>query len=626
MNYPYYQRLNFKIILGLILSLLVIGLPFFSFFYNFHKQQLIDGLKASTTNLSKLVVGTLETAMLNEEPHLLNDEIKRLSEQSGVEQIMILNKQGELKISSQPELVSKVFKNNADSMCLVCHQYSPVTRKNTTIIKDVTGKEVFRNMNIIYNQPRCYGCHDVKEKINGILIMDLSMADMREQLTSSNKKIFSMAFIMVVITSVVLGLLVNKLILQRIKKFTDTTLRISEGNLDEVIEFRENDEIGNLADNFNKMTANLKDTLNEVKRHKDYLEHVINGIEDEIVVVDRNYKIVKANEAYLRRRQCTKDDIVGKNCSMDLHDPTNSCDKDLLSGCPARKTFEKGNLQKTLHSFPDRNGREKYLEIFCSPLRDESGEVFQVIELRRDISERKFLEEQLLHTEKLTSIGRLAASVAHEINNPLDGIQNCLDIIQKNPGDAARVNTMLELISEGIERIGLIVRRLLIFSKHHKQKMETIDLNKVIEQSLLFIKHKIDNQGIELRTSLNKGFPEVFGDSYNLSQVFINILINALDALDSKSGGLIGIETKTITQNSNQFLQVDISDNGCGITEENMERIFSPFFTTKDIEKGTGLGLSISQKIVEEHGGKIHIISKWNQGTTVSVLLPLKVI
>jgi PAS domain S-box-containing protein len=622
MSHPYYQKLNFKIILGLILSLLVVGLPFFAFFYNFHKQQLIDGLKTSTTNLSKLVVGTLETAMLNEEPHRLNDEIKRLSEQSGVEQIMILNKRGELKISSQPELVGRVFKNSADSLCLICHRYSPVSRKNTTIIKDMTGKEVFRNMNIIYNQPRCYGCHDVKDKINGVLVMDLSMRDMREQLSSSNKKIFGMAFIMVVITGVVLGLLVNKLILQRIKKFTDTTLRISEGNLEEVIEFKENDEISNLAHSFNKMTANLKDTLNEVKRHKDYLEHVINGIEDEIVVVDRNLKIVKANDAYLRRRQCTKDDIVGKNCSMDMHDPANPCDKDMLSGCPARITFEKGNLQKTLHSFPDRHGREKYLEIFCSPLRDESGEVSQVIELRRDISERKFLEEQLLQTEKLTSVGRLAAGVAHEINNPLDGIQNCLEIIQKKPGDAARVNAMLELISEGIERIGLIVRRLLIFSRHHKQKMEMLDLNKVVEQSLLFIKHKIDNQGIELRTSLDEELPELFGDAYNLSQVFINILINALDALDSKSAGHIAIETKTVTQHSNRFLQVDISDNGCGIIEENMQRIFSPFFTTKDIEKGTGLGLSISQKIIEEHGGKIHITSKWNEGTKVSVLLP----
>ncbi|MFQ5543380.1 MAG: PAS domain-containing sensor histidine kinase, partial [Nitrospiria bacterium] len=577
-----------------------------------------------TTNLSRLVVNTLETAMLQKEPHLLNEEVKRLSEQSGVERIMILNKRGELKISSDPKMVGKVYKNNVDPICLVCHQYSPVRRKNTTIAKDEKRTEIFRNMSLIYNRPRCYDCHDADEKINGILVMDLSMADTQRQLASNSNKIFGMALVMVLVTSAVLGLLVNKLILQRIKKFTDTTLRISEGNLDEVIEFKENDEISNLARSFNQMTANLKDTLNEVERHKDYLEHVINGIDDEIVVVDRDYKIVTANDAYLNKCGGSRENIIGRGCFTIVQDSEISCDQDLLRRCPAKTTFEEGSLQKTLHTFLDRSGREKYLEIYCSPLRDENGEIFQVIELRRDITERKFIEEQLIHTEKLTSIGRLAASVAHEINNPLDGIQNCLDIIQKNPGNITKANTMFELISEGIERIAFIVRRLLIFSKHHKLKMEIIDLNEVVERSLLLIKHKIEDQGIELVSHQDRSLPKVFGDPYNLSQVFINILINASDALDGKSGGRIGIETEVPNQDSNPSAQVRISDNGCGISEENLERIFSPFFTTKDTEKGTGLGLSISRKIIEEHGGKITITSKSSQGTTVSVLLPTR--
>ncbi|MFQ5769860.1 MAG: PAS domain-containing sensor histidine kinase [bacterium] len=619
---PFYRRLDFKLIIGLILSLLVVGLPFFTFFYKFHKDQLIDGLKVSTTNLSKLVVSTLETAMLTKEPHLLNDEVKRLSEQSGVERIMILNKRGELKISSDPAMIGKVYKNNVDPICMVCHHSLPVMRKNTTIAKDKNGEEIFRNMSLINNRPRCYVCHGTDEKINGVLVMDLSMADTRSQLASTSNKIFGMACIMILVTSVVLGLLVNKFILRRIKKFTDITHRISKGNLDEVIEFKENDEISNLAKSFNEMTANLKDTLNEVERHKDYLEHVINGIDDEIVVVDRDYNIVTANDAYLNTYKGDRENIIGRRCSIISQNSDTPCDRDLLRRCPAKSTFEQGTLQKTLHTFLDRSGKEKYLEIYCSPLRDERGEVFQVIELRRDITERKFLEEQLIHTEKLTSIGRLAASVAHEINNPLDGIQNCLDIIQKNPADSTKSNTMLKLISEGIERIGFIVRRLLIFSKHHKLKMEIIDLNEVVEKSLLLIKHKIEDQGIELQTRLDRVLPRVFGDPYNLSQVFINIFINASDALDGKTGGCIAIETDVLNQNTQPAVLVRISDNGTGISEENLERIFSPFFTTKDTEKGTGLGLSISKKIVEEHGGRMTIVSKLNEGTTVSVILP----
>ncbi len=620
---PFYQRLDFKLILGLLLSLLIVGLPFFAFFYHFHKDQLIDGLKVSTTNLSRLVVGTLETAMLKKEPHLLNDEVKRLSEQSGVERIMIFNKSGELKISSDSRMMGKVYKNNVDSICVVCHQSSPVMRNNTAIAIDKKGAEIFRNMSIIFNGPRCFGCHDSSEKINGILLMDLSMADSRRQLAANSNKIFGIAFVMVVITSVVLGFLINKLILQRIKKITDTTLRISKGNLDEVIEFKGNDEISYLANSFNKMTANLKYTLNEVQRHKDYLEHVINGIDDEIVVVDRNYKIITANDAYLNNRQSSRSNIIGRYCSRDSQNSETVCHHDLSNRCPAKTTFEQGALQKILYTFLDRSGKEKYLEIYCSPLRDEKGEVFQVIELRRDITKRKFLEEQLIQSEKLTSIGRLAASVAHEINNPLDGMLNCLDIIKKNPSDSAKANTMLGLLSEGIERIGFIVRRLLIFSKHHKLRMEMIDLNEVVEKSLLFIMHKIDEQGIELETRLDKSLPGILGDPYNLSQVFINIFINASDALDGKSNGHISITTNLLNQGTEPNAQVKITDNGCGISEENLERIFSPFFTTKDTEKGTGLGLSISKKIIEEHRGKLTITSELNKGTTVSVLLPV---
>ncbi len=623
-NTPFYQRLDFKLILGLILSLLVVGLPFLAFFYNFHKNQLIDGLEVSTTSLSKLVVGTLETAMLKGEPHILNEEVKRLSQQTGVERIMILDKTGELKVSSDPDLIGKVYKNNVDPMCIVCHQYSPVTRKNTTIAKDRSRTEIFRNMSLIYNQPRCFGCHDAREKINGILVMELSMVDTRGQLASNNKIIFGMAFIMVVVTGVVLGLLVNKLILRRIKTLTDTTLRISGGNLDEVIDFREMDEIGNLAKSFNTMTANLKETLSEVERHKDYLEHVINGIDDEIVVVDRGFQIVTANDAYLSRSNGSRKGIVGKKCSLILQDSEVACNQDLSRPCPARTTFETGMLQKTMHTFLDTNGKEKYIEIYCSPLRDENDQVFQVIELRRDISERKFLELQLIHTEKLTSIGRLSASVAHEINNPLDGMQNCVDIIKKNPADTVRAAAMLELLSEGIKRIGFIVRRLLIFSRHHKLRMEMIDLNEVVEQSLLLVQHKFEGQGIELESQLAPALPIVFGDPYNLSQVFINVLINASDALDEKHGGTIVITTEMQKRVTRPFVRVTISDDGCGITKDNLERIFSSFFTTKDTEKGTGLGLFISKKIIEDHGGTITITSKANEGTTVIVLLPAR--
>ncbi len=619
---PITQRLDFKLILGVLLSLLLVGLPFFAYFYNFHRQQLITGMETSSANISKLIMYTLESAMLQNEPHQLHEELEKLSLQSGVKRIMILNGGGEVKISSDGKLEGRIFHNSADDECLICHTETSEFRKSTTIMTDKNGEEIFRTMSIVENREKCFRCHDPDEKLNGIFLLDVSTKNMKHQLASNNKKIIGTGILMVIATSLVLGILIQKLILQRIKKITETTQRIAGGKLDEVIVFQGNDEISNLAKSFNNMTANLKESLTELERQKNYLEHVINGIVDEIVVVDKDYKIVTVNKAYIDNCGDSKSELIGTNCTMYLDDTPNACPLALSGACPARKTFEKGVLQKTLHSYLDKDGKEIFLEIYCSPLVNRRGEVFQVIELRRDITQRKFLEEQLIHTEKLTSIGRLAAEVAHEINNPLDGIQNCIQIIRKAPKDPAKVETMLELISEGIERIAFMVRRLLLFSRHHKLNKEMININDSVEKSLLLIKHKITSQGIHLNVNLSRDLPLINGDSYNLSQVFINILLNACDALEEKSDGVITIETKWKNDQSVSFVEVEFIDNGIGISKNNLERIFSPFFTTKDVEKGTGLGLSVSNTIIEKHGGEIKIASKQDRGTTVSVIFP----
>jgi PAS domain S-box-containing protein len=618
---PFYRRLDFKIIVGLMLALLAVGLPFLIAFYSFHKHQLIDTLKESTTNLSRLVVGSLETAMLQKQPHLLNDEVKRLSEQSHVDRIMILNKKGEVRVSSDSSMIGRVYENKSDPTCLVCHQFSPTKRKNTAIVRNGEGQESFRNMNLIYNEPRCHGCHDPAEPINGVLVMDLSMAPTRAQLASNMRTIFAMALVMVLVTIGALVVLLHRLILRRIKRFTDTTERIRAGQLDEVIEFKEADEIGELARSFNRMTANLKETLTEVQRHKEYLEHVINGITDEIVVVDRDHNIVTANDAFLGRTGTSRAGVVGRKCFLVGPDSGNSCSPYMANGCPARETFRNGTLQRMLHTYLDSGGRQRYVEIYCSPLRDEAGEIFQVIEVRRDITERKQLEAQLIHSEKLTSVGRLAASVAHEINNPLDGIQDCIAIIQKHPEDKSKVREMMELISEGLSRIAFIVRRLLIYTRHHALSKEEVDLNEVVEKSIVLVRHKLEDQGVELRTRFEPSLPRVYADPYNLSQVVVNVLLNASDAVEERADGCITIETAAC-EHKGKAVEVRIQDNGCGIPPENLDRIFSPFFTTKDAEKGTGLGLSISKKIIEEHNGDIFVESVVGQGTTVRVVLP----
>ena len=215
-------------------------------------------------------------------------------------------------------------------------------------------------------------------------------------------------------------------------------------------------------------------------------------------------------------------------------------------------------------------------------------------------------------------MGEIAASVAHEINNPLDGIQNCLEIVRKDEGEISNKEQFYDLIAEGLDRIAFIVKRLLVFSKKYRLDKTQIKIADVIRKSLIFISSKLERDGIVVELEVDDSLPTIEGDSYNLSQVIMNIVLNSAQAIDGQ--GRIAIRAQE--DNKVGGIRVDISDNGCGIPLDDIDKIFDPFFTTKDGTEGTGLGLSFSKKIIEQHGGELSVKSAVGRGATFSILLP----
>ena len=238
----------------------------------------------------------------------------------------------------------------------------------------------------------------------------------------------------------------------------------------------------------------------------------------------------------------------------------------------------------------------------------------------------KDTQEQLVHSEKLASIGTLAAGVAHEINNPLDGIQNCIRSILQEPDDKKKAGHYLGLIQEGLNRIENIVRKLLDFARPSKLKMENIQANDLLGNSLELVAHRFNNPGIKLNKDFAGNLPLCRGDSHYLQQVFLNIILNALDAMPA--GGALTVKT-SLAQNApgvslpNTRIEVAVSDTGCGIPQENLSKIFDPFFTTKGVGEGTGLGLAVCTGIIKEHRGEIKVKSAVGKGSTFTVLLPV---
>ncbi len=236
--------------------------------------------------------------------------------------------------------------------------------------------------------------------------------------------------------------------------------------------------------------------------------------------------------------------------------------------------------------------------------------------LQRSREELLRAQKQIYQAEKLASIGRLASGVAHEINNPLNGIKSCLYAIEKNPENTERNKEYLELIDEGITNIELIVKKLLGFARQKGESNEQVNIKENIEKVLSLLDYRLRQKKARVVRDCDDSLV-VRGDAQLLQEVFMNLIINALDAIDEE--GTIEIRTRK----NKTHAVIEISDNGAGISPDEMKNIFDPFYTTKEPGKGTGLGLSVSLGIIDNMGGTIEAESEKGKGTKFTIKLPM---
>jgi len=235
-----------------------------------------------------------------------------------------------------------------------------------------------------------------------------------------------------------------------------------------------------------------------------------------------------------------------------------------------------------------------------------------------DLTEKVQLEGQLMQAEKLSSIGLLAAGIAHEVNTPIAGISSYTQMLLKDLPESDRHRPILKKIERQTFRAAEIVNGLLNFSRLSGGEFKALDINQLIHDSLALLDHQLQRNHIRVESRFNKSLPPVYGNTGKLQQVFVNLFLNAQDAMPS--GGELDIETGMI----DSMIIVDISDTGSGIPEESLKRIFDPFFTTKEVGKGTGLGLAVTYGIIQEHGGRIFVDSDTGKGTHFRLKLPTR--
>ncbi len=261
-------------------------------------------------------------------------------------------------------------------------------------------------------------------------------------------------------------------------------------------------------------------------------------------------------------------------------------------------------------------GKSVVINVSITPLVGKSAERIGRLLLFDDVTQRDRMEEQLTQTEKLTSLGLLAAGVAHEVNTPLAVISNYIQMLAKQMPEGDPRHTIIDKIVKQTFRASEIVNNLLNFSRTGPGELADVDLNRVVEETLSLVAHPLKASQIQVVKQLTEGIPPVRGSANKLQQVFLNLFLNARDAMPS--GGMLEVRSAA----HNGSVEVEVVDTGNGITREHIHKIFDPFFTTKTSGRGTGLGLSVSYGIIKEHAGKIDVRSTPGRGTSFHVEFP----
>jgi two-component system, NtrC family, sensor kinase len=362
-----------------------------------------------------------------------------------------------------------------------------------------------------------------------------------------------------------------------------------------------------------RLYASLEEKVMEYERLKDFNENIVESISVGVLAIDLDDRIEFWNSQMEVLFAKSRAEVLGARIGEIL--PANFAREFYR----VRQTPGIHNLYKFRLDTPA--GETRTTNIAIAPLVTRRFNVIGRLIILDDITERTQLESQLSQAEKMSSIGLLAAGVAHEVNTPLAVISSYAQMMQKQVAGDEKQAKLLEKITQQTFRASEIVNSLLNFSRTSGTEFSPIDVNKVIHDTLTLLEHQFKTSRVKIQDALDPNLPSVLGNAGKLQQVFLNLFLNARDAMPG--GGTLSVST-----NNGDGVSVTVSDSGSGIAQEHIQKIYDPFFTTKTStssgqRRGTGLGLSVTYGIIQEHAGKISVQSRPNQGTTFVLEFPM---
>lgn len=451
------------------------------------------------------------------------------------------------------------------------------------------------------------------------LVTELETDEAFLPVTLLRQRLLFVGYALVFMTVVLLFFPMNFMI-GPILRLRSAAKMIEDGKFDVSVHVDSKDEIGELARAFNRMssglserakkleeyTGELKKREREVRYEKDLLNAVIQCMSDGVIFIDMDGNISLFNSAAEGAWIISRDgeDSLQARFSAEV----DGCFREQLAGMAAGN---KKGCRKVLHA------RGRTYENTCTYVHNSSGKALGIVMVSRDITERKQMEDRLLHQEKMMVVGELSAAIAHELNNPLAAMSMFAQMLIDECTGETPYREHAEVIMRNTQVCKKIIRGLLDYAARSPVKRQLFDINRCLKEAVDLYRPLLGKKNHEVVLSLDEGIREFMGDEEQIRQVFVNMIMNAMQAMESS--GVLTLRTC----NDASGIEVEIRDSGSGIPAENVDKVFDPFFTTKPSGIGTGLGLSISRKVIESHGGSVEVESEPGKGTRFIIMLPV---
>ncbi len=577
-----------------------------------HFESLIETARASALGQGELMREALEHQMLENDRTLIDRMVRSFGRQPRVERVMVLDRGGAARFSSAP-LDAGTDLAIGSPTCQACHQRPPEQRSDSQVI-DTAGGSVLRTVVPVRNRPECHRCHSPEHRINGILILDTSAAEIRASMDRDLWWMVGGSAAIALALIAVIALVVRYSVLRRLQRFETTARLIAAGDLERRVPASGSDTISWLAREFNTMADAMTGLISDVRDERERLETVINSIGDGIVVLDAERRVIAANEAFLERTGGARRDVLGCACRRIADGMCSAAE------CPTTACLQTGERQVRICQRASPSGASVWEEVHASPIRGPSGAITRVVEVWRDISDRRAAEARLAESYRLASVGVLASGFSHELNTPLATVLTCVEGILRDTRapsnqapDLARMGETATIAREQLLRCRAVTQHFLRLSRGQSAPGDLVDVRAAVAAAVRLTMPEARAHGVALDAEVAGAPLHVRVDEAELQHALMNLLLNAVQSCRGRG------QVRVRVADGDPVI-IRVTDDGCGIDPEHQTQIFEPFFSMR--QGGTGLGLFLALNFVRRWGGEIGVTSARGRGSTFEVRLP----